>query len=99
MVHRVPRTQEEKAVLESEGMDDPFVESQDDPMVTKAIDSCLWEIVQLQSHYHPSGSRAMSGLFRVIGADFALSRCFHDRKNHILTIHQSSVQHGRFSGS
>ncbi|KAJ2977328.1 hypothetical protein NUW58_g7844 [Xylaria curta] len=54
MVHRVMRTPEAKAAVESEGMDDPFDENEDDPMQTKAIDSCLWEVVQLQSHYHPN---------------------------------------------
>ncbi|KAL1841201.1 hypothetical protein VTJ49DRAFT_7322 [Mycothermus thermophilus] len=54
MMHRVPRTQEERERLESEGMDDPFLPNEPDPMETRAIDSCLWEIVQLQSHYHPN---------------------------------------------
>jgi U3 small nucleolar RNA-associated protein 19 len=54
MMHRVPRTKEEKYVLESEGMDDPYLPEETDPMETRAIDSCLWEIVQLQSHYHPN---------------------------------------------
>ncbi|KAI1269253.1 CBF/Mak21 family-domain-containing protein [Xylariaceae sp. FL1019] len=54
MMHRVPRTPEEKALLEAEGMEDPFDADEEDPMQTKAIDSCLWEVVQLQSHYHPN---------------------------------------------
>lgn len=54
MMHRVPRTKEEKELLESEGLDDPFLPDERDPMETRAIDSCLWEIVQLQSHYHPN---------------------------------------------
>ncbi|KAI0394756.1 CBF-domain-containing protein [Xylariaceae sp. FL0594] len=54
MIHRVMRTAEEKASVEAEGMNDPFDERQEDPMMTGAIDSCLWEVVQLQSHYHPS---------------------------------------------
>jgi len=54
MMHRIPRTKEEKERLESEGMDDPFLPDEQDPMETRAIDSCLWEIVQLQSHYHPN---------------------------------------------
>ncbi|KAH9908731.1 CBF-domain-containing protein [Xylariomycetidae sp. FL2044] len=54
MMHRVPRTPEERAALESEGMDDPFVAEEEDPMETRAIDSCLWEVVQLQAHYHPN---------------------------------------------
>lgn len=54
MMHRVPRTKEEKALQESEGVEDPFLPEEKDPMETHAIDSCLWEIVQLQSHYHPN---------------------------------------------
>ncbi|KAK0656798.1 CBF/Mak21 family-domain-containing protein [Cercophora newfieldiana] len=54
MMHRVPRTQEERDLLESEGLEDPFLPDEEDPMETHAIDSCIWEIVQLQSHYHPN---------------------------------------------
>ncbi len=54
MIHRVPRTQEERDVIEKEGLEDPFLEEEEDPMETHAIDSCLWEVVQLQSHYHPN---------------------------------------------
>ncbi|KAK0632533.1 CBF/Mak21 family-domain-containing protein [Immersiella caudata] len=54
MMHRVPRTQEERDLLESEGLADPFLPDEEDPMETHAIDSCIWEIVQLQSHYHPN---------------------------------------------
>ncbi|KAK4187965.1 CBF/Mak21 family-domain-containing protein [Podospora australis] len=54
MMHRVPRTKEEKELIESEGAADPFLPFEQDPMETRAIDSCLWEIVQLQSHYHPN---------------------------------------------
>ncbi|KAI0205010.1 CBF/Mak21 family-domain-containing protein [Astrocystis sublimbata] len=54
MIHRVIRDAEEKATIEDQGMADPFNEKEEDPMQTKAIDSCLWEVVQLQSHYHPN---------------------------------------------
>lgn len=54
MMHRVPRTKEDKEKLATEGMDDPFDTDVQDPMETGAIDSCIWEIVQLQSHYHPN---------------------------------------------
>lgn len=54
MMHRVPRTKEEKELIESEGVTDPFLPDEEDPMETHAIDSCIWEIVQLQSHYHPN---------------------------------------------
>ncbi|KKY32171.1 putative nucleolar complex protein 4 [Diaporthe ampelina] len=54
MMHRVPWTDEEKETLANEGMDDPFDPDVQDPMETRAINSCIWEIVQLQSHYHPN---------------------------------------------
>ncbi|KAK4166748.1 CBF/Mak21 family-domain-containing protein [Cladorrhinum sp. PSN259] len=54
MMHRVPRTPEEKELYETEGLVDPFLPNEQDPQKTNAIDSCLWEIVQLQSHYHPN---------------------------------------------
>lgn len=54
MMHRVPRTQEQVGKLAVEGMDDPFKPDVQDPMETHAIDSCIWEVVQLQSHYHPN---------------------------------------------
>ncbi|KAK1833794.1 CBF/Mak21 family-domain-containing protein [Podospora conica] len=54
MMHRVPRTQEERDLLEKDGLSDPFLPDEEDPMETRAIDSCIWEIVQLQSHYHPN---------------------------------------------
>ncbi|TPX15655.1 uncharacterized protein E0L32_004353 [Thyridium curvatum] len=54
MLHRVPRTKEEQKQYDAEGMEDPYLPDESDPMETQAIDSCLWEIVQLQSHYHPN---------------------------------------------
>lgn len=54
MMHRVPRTDEDKEKLANEGLEDPFDPEEQDPMATGAIDSCIWEIVQLQTHYHPN---------------------------------------------
>ncbi|CAK7244499.1 MAG: Maturation and nuclear export of 40S ribosomal subunits interacting protein [Sporothrix thermara] len=54
MIHRVPRTAEERAALAQDGLADPFVATEPDPMETHAVDSCLWELVQLQTHYHPN---------------------------------------------
>lgn len=54
MMHRASRTEEEKGKLANEGLEDPFNPDEEDPMETGAIDSCIWEIVQLQSHYHPN---------------------------------------------
>ncbi|KAL0938713.1 ribosome biogenesis protein [Colletotrichum truncatum] len=54
MIHRQTRDPDVKALMEKQGLDDPFLENETDPMETRAIESCLWEIVQLQSHYHPN---------------------------------------------
>lgn len=54
MMHRVPRSAEEREKLANEGLEDPYLPNEEDPMETQAIDSCIWEIVQLQSHYHPN---------------------------------------------
>lgn len=51
MIHRKP---EYSATLTAEGMDDPFDMENPDPMETNAIDSSLWEVHTLQSHYHPN---------------------------------------------
>lgn len=66
MIHRVTRTAEGKALLENEGLADPFLMEEDDPMKTHAIDSCLWEIVMLQSHYHPN----VATLAKIISEQF-----------------------------
>lgn len=54
MLHREMRTDEEKQLVELEGAEDPFDPNEKDPMKTGAIDSCLWELVALQNHYHPN---------------------------------------------
>jgi U3 small nucleolar RNA-associated protein 19 len=54
MIHREVRTPEQRQQIEAEGFRDPFDPDEKDPMETGAIDSCLWELVQLQSHYHPN---------------------------------------------
>ncbi|KAL9586289.1 MAG: hypothetical protein Q9212_001007 [Teloschistes hypoglaucus] len=51
MIHRKP---ENSSYKPGEGMDDPFDMREPDPMETNAIDSSLWEIHTLQSHYHPN---------------------------------------------
>ena len=66
MIHRETRDPEEKELLEKEGMDDPFIMGEEDPMETNAIDSCLWEIVMLQSHYHPN----VATLAKIISEQF-----------------------------
>jgi len=66
MIHREIRTPEAKEILENEGMDDPFLPDQEDPMETCAIESSLWEIVMLQSHYHPN----VATLAKIISEQF-----------------------------
>ncbi|KAK4230967.1 CBF/Mak21 family-domain-containing protein [Podospora fimiseda] len=66
MMHRVSRTPEEKELYETEGLVDPFLPNEQNPMETHAIDSCLWEIVQLQSHYHPN----VATIAKIIGEQF-----------------------------
>lgn len=57
MLHRVPRLHYSAATIaeiQEQGMDDPFDMAQSDPMETGAIESSLWEIETLSSHYHPN---------------------------------------------
>lgn len=54
LVHRETRDIEMKKLIREQGVEDPFLPEESDPMKTNAIDSGLWELVQLQSHYHPN---------------------------------------------
>lgn len=54
LMHRETRDPEAKQRMADEGFHDPFVADETDPMASGSIDSCLWELVQLQSHYHPN---------------------------------------------
>lgn len=49
-----------------EGMDDSFDMRQSDPMLTGAIDSSLWELETLQSHFHPN----VATLAKTMGEQF-----------------------------
>jgi U3 small nucleolar RNA-associated protein 19 len=66
MIHRETRGSSVKEILENEGMNDPFLMDEEDPMETKGIDSSLWEIVMLQSHYHPN----VATLAKIISEQF-----------------------------
>jgi U3 small nucleolar RNA-associated protein 19 len=66
MIHREVRTEDAKALLEEEGMDDPFMAEEKDPMETNAIESSLWELIMLQSHYHPN----VATLAKIISEQF-----------------------------
>ena len=49
-----------------EGMDDPFNMSESDPMLTRAIDSSLWELETLRHHFHPN----VATLAKIVGEQF-----------------------------
>ena len=49
-----------------EHYEDPFDADEPNPQLTHAIDSCLWELKTLQSHYHPT----ISTLAKVISTQF-----------------------------
>ncbi|KKY26161.1 putative ribosome biogenesis protein noc4 [Diplodia seriata] len=66
MIHRVTRDPEVRQKLEEEGMDDPFRMEEPDPMETDAIESSLWELETLQSHYHPN----VATLAKIISEQF-----------------------------
>lgn len=66
MIHREIRTPGERQALEEEGMGDPFDMTEPDPTTTGAIDSCLWELVSLQYHYHPN----VASLAKIISEQF-----------------------------
>jgi U3 small nucleolar RNA-associated protein 19 len=66
MIHRVPRDPAIREVLESQGLADPFLMEEKDPMETHAIDSSLWEIIMLQDHVHPN----LATLAKIISEQF-----------------------------
>ncbi|KAJ5698636.1 hypothetical protein N7462_000641 [Penicillium macrosclerotiorum] len=66
MMHRAIRDKDLAAEIEAEGMDDPFNPFELDPTRTHAIESSLWEIQALQSHYHPN----VAAIARIISEQF-----------------------------
>ncbi|KAG6307078.1 hypothetical protein E4U45_005694 [Claviceps purpurea] len=54
MLHRAIKDPQIKQQIKQNGFHDPFLPEETDPTETEAIESSLWEIVQLQSHYHPN---------------------------------------------
>jgi U3 small nucleolar RNA-associated protein 19 len=66
MIHRVPRSSEDEEQWELEGSKDQFNMQETDPMETGAIDSSVWELEALQSHYHPN----VATLARIISEQF-----------------------------
>jgi len=73
MIHRVPAAHYSPATLktlEEQGMDDPFDMTVADPNETGAIDSSLWELKSLDSHYHPN----VATLAKIIQEQFTKHR-------------------------
>jgi U3 small nucleolar RNA-associated protein 19 len=66
MIHRETRGAEARDMLENQGLADPFLMDEEDPMETHAIDSSLWEIVMLQEHVHPN----LATLAKIISEQF-----------------------------
>ncbi|KAL5121333.1 Maturation and nuclear export of 40S ribosomal subunits interacting protein [Pleosporales sp. CAS-2024a] len=71
MMHRVVSATQQLA-LEASGMDDPFRMTEPDPMLTRAMDSSVWELVALQTHYHPN----VATLAKIISEQFT-KRSYH----------------------
>jgi U3 small nucleolar RNA-associated protein 19 len=66
MMHRVARCPEEQEEWDVYGAEDPFKMEEEDPMMTGAIDSSVWELQTLQSHYHPN----VATLAKIISEQF-----------------------------
>jgi U3 small nucleolar RNA-associated protein 19 len=64
MIHRQPHPPYTKST--SSLGEDPFSMSEPDPQKTHAIDSSLWELETLQSHYHPN----VASIARIISEQF-----------------------------
>lgn len=66
MIHREPRTPEQLQDWEERGFKEPFSMNETDPMLTGALESSIWEIETLQSHYHPN----VATLAKIISEQF-----------------------------
>jgi U3 small nucleolar RNA-associated protein 19 len=66
MIHRRPLTSTQSLSWEEQGFVDPFNPSEADPIETGAIESSIWEIDTLQSHWHPN----VATLAKIISEQF-----------------------------
>ncbi|KAI5779314.1 CBF/Mak21 family-domain-containing protein [Geopyxis carbonaria] len=66
MMHRVPSAGDLDEWRKNGYPDDPFDENEEDPLQTGAIDSCIWEIEMLMTHWHPN----VATLCRIIKEQF-----------------------------
>jgi U3 small nucleolar RNA-associated protein 19 len=70
MMHRIPVDAEEAAEWAESGYQDPFDPEETDPLQTGAIESCVWELETLMSHWHPN----VATLCRIIKEQFTKER-------------------------
>ena len=54
MLHRARKWLDVRGSLEGCTINDPFRAAEEDPIRTSAIESSLWELETLQTHYHPN---------------------------------------------
>ncbi|RAH66261.1 ribosome biosynthesis protein NOC4 [Aspergillus aculeatinus CBS 121060] len=66
MLHRPIRDADRQALLAARGMDDPYDPREPDPVRSRALDSSLWELETLQSHYHPN----VAAIVRILAEQF-----------------------------
>jgi U3 small nucleolar RNA-associated protein 19 len=66
MMHREPMVDDERDEANENGVKDTFDMDQANPMLSGAIDSDVWELVTLQSHYHPN----VATLAKIISEQF-----------------------------
>lgn len=69
MIHRKLQVGDNKGVNKTSWAD-PFCMEESDPMETGAIESSLWEIQMLQSHYHPN----VATVAKIISEQFTKER-------------------------
>jgi U3 small nucleolar RNA-associated protein 19 len=56
----------------AKGAEDPFLEEEADPQQTKAMESSLWELEALESHYCPA-VRTLSGSFHTLFSELKVT--------------------------
>jgi U3 small nucleolar RNA-associated protein 19 len=70
MLHRETQSLSSVSSIEENSLVDTYDPDENDPMETGAIDSCLWELLSLQSHYHPN----IATLAKIISEQFTKPR-------------------------
>ena len=66
MIHRKLRPRAETSTRDEDGWGDIFRMREPDPMETRALESSLWEVQMLQSHYHPN----VASIAKIISEQF-----------------------------